>query len=72
MIRINDNYLKLKPPTFFRHRQTGERPPAASPGPGVIRLGIGDVTRALPPACITPFTRRLTRWPPTAVSRIRP
>ena len=51
MIRINDNYLKLKASYLFStiakrvaaHQQR-------QPDPAVIRLGIGDVTRALPHA----------------------
>jgi LL-diaminopimelate aminotransferase len=56
MIRINENYLKLQSSylfveiadrvsTYQRENQDAE----------IIRLGIGDVTRALPPACIQAF-----------------
>lgn len=56
MIRINDNYRKLKASYLFSdiakrvvaHQQR-------QPDPAIIRLGIGDVTRALPEACITAF-----------------
>ncbi|MBC2710719.1 MAG: LL-diaminopimelate aminotransferase [Desulfosarcina sp.] len=56
MILINDNYLKLKASYLFSdiakrvaaHQQR-------QPDPAVIRLGIGDVTRALPEACIAAF-----------------
>ena len=49
MIRINENYLKLKASYLFSdiakrvadHQQR-------RPEPAVIRLGIGDVTQALP------------------------
>ena len=56
MIRINDNYLKLKASYLFsdiakRVAAYQERQPDTA----VIRLGIGDVTHALPPACIAAF-----------------
>jgi LL-diaminopimelate aminotransferase len=56
MIRINENYFKLKPSYLFseisrRVAAFGE----ANPGKEIIRLGIGDVTRALPRACIDAF-----------------
>jgi LL-diaminopimelate aminotransferase len=51
--RINDHYLALKPTYLFseiatRIRAFGEAHPTAH----LIRLGIGDVTRPLPPAVI--------------------
>lgn len=56
MIRINDNYLKLNASYLFSdiakrvaaHQQR-------QPGQTIIRLGIGDVTHALPAACIAAF-----------------
>ncbi len=56
MIRINDNYLKLKASYLFSN--IAKRVAAHQqrhPDPAVIRLGIGDVTRALPEACISAF-----------------
>lgn len=56
MIRINDNYLKLKASYLFSDiakRVTAHQ--QRQPDPAVIRLGIGDVTRALPEACIAAF-----------------
>src|ERR1044072_177350 len=53
MARINDNYLKLKAGYLFP--EIGRRVKAyadAHPQAKVIRLGIGDVTDPLPPACI--------------------
>ena len=58
MIQINENYLKLKASYLFSdiakrvaaHQQN-------RPEPAVIRLGIGDVTRALPEACVAAFHR---------------
>ena len=53
MIRINTNYQKLQANYLFadiaRRVRTFQ---AEHPGREIIRLGIGDVTRALPPACI--------------------
>ena len=56
MIRINENYLKLRPSYLFS--EISRRVAAfqeAHPGKDIIRLGIGDVTRALPKACIDAF-----------------
>ncbi len=56
MIKINENYLKLKASYLFAdiaRRVSAFQ--AANPGKEVIKLGIGDVTRALPKACIDAF-----------------
>lgn len=56
MIRINENYLKLKASYLFS--DIAKRVSAytqANPDKPVIRLGIGDVTEPLPPACIEAF-----------------
>lgn len=56
MIRINENYLKLKASYLFSDiakRVTAYT--AANPDKPVIRLGIGDVTEPLPQACIEAF-----------------
>jgi len=56
MIRINDHYLKLKASYLFS--DIAKRVSAfqqANPDRDIIRLGIGDVTRALPQACIDAF-----------------
>ncbi len=53
MIRINENYLKLKASYLFS--DIAKRVTAytqANPDKAVIRLGIGDVTEPLPPVCI--------------------
>lgn len=53
MIRINENFLKLQSSYLFSEiakRVTVYQ--AANPEQEIIKLGIGDVTRALPPACI--------------------
>ena len=52
MARINENYLKLKAGYLFP--EIGRRVKAfqqQNPAAKIIRLGIGDVTEPLPPAC---------------------
>jgi LL-diaminopimelate aminotransferase len=56
MARINEHYLKLKAGYLFP--EIGRRVRAfaeANPSAKVIRLGIGDVTRPLPPAVVKAF-----------------
>ncbi len=56
MIRINENYLKLQASYLFS--EIGKRVTnfkESHPDREIIRLGIGDVTRPLPPACIKAF-----------------
>ncbi len=58
MIRINENYTKLKASYLFA--DIARRVSAfqqANPGRRIIRLGIGDVTEPLPSACIAAFHR---------------
>ncbi|MEE4265959.1 MAG: LL-diaminopimelate aminotransferase [Desulfobacteraceae bacterium] len=58
MITINENYLKLQASYLFaeiKNRTAAFQ--EAHPGREVIKLGIGDVTRPLPPACIQAFHR---------------
>ena len=53
MIRINENYTKLKASYLFTDiakRVTAYV--AANPSKPIIRLGIGDVTEPLPPVCV--------------------
>ena len=53
MARVNDHYLKLRASYLFS--ETGRRTrefQAAHPDAKLIRLGIGDVTRPLPPTVI--------------------
>lgn len=53
MIRMNENYLKLQASYLFS--EIAKRVSAyqeRNPDQKIIRLGIGDVTRALPAACI--------------------
>lgn len=56
MIRINENYLKLKSSYLFS--EISKRVSAyqqTNPGAPIIRMGIGDVTQPLPPAIIEAF-----------------
>lgn len=56
MLRINEHYLKLQASYLFSDiakRVTAFQ--AANPDREVIKLGIGDVTNPLPPACIAAF-----------------
>ncbi|SCY51133.1 LL-diaminopimelate aminotransferase [Desulfoluna spongiiphila] len=56
MIRINEHYTKLKASYLFS--DIAKRVSAfqeAHPEKDVIKLGIGDVTRALPTACVEAF-----------------
>jgi LL-diaminopimelate aminotransferase len=53
MIRINENYLKLKASYLFADiAKRVNAYVAAHPDKPVIRLGIGDVTEPLPPVCV--------------------
>ena len=56
MIRINENYLKLQSSYLFS--EIAKRVAAhqtAHPEADIIKLGIGDVTCPLPPACVKAF-----------------
>jgi LL-diaminopimelate aminotransferase len=58
MIRINENYLRLESSYLFstiskKVAEYQETHPGAKEE--IIRLGIGDVTRALPHACVSAF-----------------
>jgi LL-diaminopimelate aminotransferase len=70
MIRINENYLKLQASYLFADiakRVAGFQ--QAHPGREVIKLGIGDVTRPLPPACIKAFHRAVDEMAEAATFR---
>ena len=56
MIRLNNNFTKLQAGYLFIEiaRRVSDHA-AANPGPKLIKLGIGDVTRPLPPAIIKAF-----------------
>ena len=56
MIRINENYLKLQASYLFSDiRKRTDEFQEANPDKDIIKLGIGDVTRPLPPVCIEAF-----------------
>ena len=58
MLKINEHYLKLQASYLFS--DIAKRVAAfqqAHPEQSIIRLGIGDVTKALPPACIAALHR---------------
>ncbi len=58
MIRANENYQKLKASYLFSDiARRVDQFQKKNPDTRVIRLGIGDVTRALPPAVIDAFHR---------------
>jgi LL-diaminopimelate aminotransferase len=70
MIRINENYLKLQPTYLFT--EIGRRVAAfqkAHPEKNIIKLGIGDVTRPLPPACIQAFHQAVDEMADAATFR---
>lgn len=58
MIQMNENYLKLQASYLFSDiaRRVADFQ-QANPDKEIIRLGIGDVTRPLPPACIEAFRK---------------
>ncbi len=54
MIRINENYRKLQASYLFADiARRVNAYTTANPDKPIIRLGIGDVTEPLPPACVT-------------------
>ena len=56
MIRINENYLKLQTNYLFSDiAKRVKKFQDTFPDRNIIRLGIGDVTRALPEACVKAF-----------------
>ncbi len=56
MIRINENYAKLQSSYLFSEiAQRVAEFQKSNPEMEIIKLGIGDVTRALPAACIEAF-----------------
>ena len=61
MLRINDNYLKLKAGYLFPEIGRRVRSYAAEhPDAQIIRLGIGDVTEPLPAACVESMSTAVT------------
>jgi len=70
MIRINENYLKLQASYLFSNIAGKIREyQKANPESEIIKLGIGDATRALPPACIAAFHRAVDEMAEDATFR---
>jgi LL-diaminopimelate aminotransferase len=70
MIRINENYLKLQASYLFSEiRRRTDEFQATHPDKEIIKLGIGDVTRPLPPACIAAFHRAVDEMADDATFR---
>jgi LL-diaminopimelate aminotransferase len=70
MIRINEHYLKLQASYLFS--DIAKRVAAfqqANPGREIIKLGIGDVTRPLPAACIKAFHKAVDEMAEAATFR---
>jgi LL-diaminopimelate aminotransferase len=58
MIRVNENYLKLQASWLFSEiAKKVSAFQSSNPDMEIIKLGIGDVTRSLPRACIDAFHR---------------
>ena len=56
MLKINESYLKLQASYLFSDiAGRVKKFEDANPDKDVIKLGIGDVTRALPAACVSAF-----------------
>ncbi len=70
MITINTNFNKLKASYLFSDiaRRVADFT-RANPQKSIIRLGIGDVTRALPPACIDAFHKAVDEMAQDATFR---
>jgi LL-diaminopimelate aminotransferase len=70
MIRMNENYLKLQASYLFS--EIAKRVNAyqvQNPDKKIIRLGIGDVTRALPAACTMAFHKAVDEMAQDATFR---
>jgi LL-diaminopimelate aminotransferase len=70
MIKINENYLKLQASYLFSEiRRRTDEFQEKHPDKEVIKLGIGDVTRPLPQACIAAFHRAVDEMADDATFR---
>lgn len=70
MIRINENYLKLQASYLFSEiRRRTDEFQTQNPDREIIKLGIGDVTRPLPEACIEAFHRAVDEMGAAATFR---
>ncbi len=70
MIRINENYLKLEASYLFS--EIARRVSAfqdKNPDREIIKLGIGDVTRPLPSACVSAFHQAVDEMADEALFR---
>ncbi len=70
MIQINENYLKLQASYLFSDiaRRVAAHQ-AAHPDQAIIKLGIGDVTRALPRSCVDALHRAVDEMAEDATFR---
>jgi len=70
MIQANENFRKLKASYLFSDiaKRVSDFT-QKNPGRDIIRLGIGDVTRALPPVCIEAFHRAVDEMAEDATFR---
>lgn len=70
MITMNEHYLKLQASYLFSDIAKRVKDyQANNPDQTIIRLGIGDVTRALPSACITAFHKAVDEMADDATFR---
>ncbi len=70
MIKINENYLKLQSSYLFSEiAKRVENFQKTNPEKEIIKLGIGDVTRALPPACVEAMHRAVDEMATDATFR---
>jgi len=70
MIKINENYLKLQASYLFSEiRRRTDEFQEKHPDKEIIKLGIGDVTRPLPQACIAAFHRAVDEMADVATFR---
>lgn len=70
MIQINENYLKLQASYLFSEiRRRTDEFQAQNPNKEIVKLGIGDVTRPLPAACIAAFHRAVDEMADAATFR---
>lgn len=70
MIRINEHYLKLQSSYLFAEIKKRMRDfQEMHPDQEMIRLGIGDVTRGLPPACVQAMQQAVSEMADDATFR---
>ena len=70
MIKINENYLKLQASYLFSEiRKRTNEFQEKHPDKEIIKLGIGDLTRPLPQACIEAFHRAVDEMADDATFR---